>query len=125
MPRPMRRWTVLLGALTMLVVSTVVVLGARAGTSGSNAPHTPPSAVVQSDAPRPIAVGRQEENRHRVADSGEPLDAHLVMLEQMRVNVTPQMVQTMNARPLVPTLGDLAELERHAADIDRMLARNS
>ncbi|HSP27286.1 MAG TPA: hypothetical protein VLN74_01970, partial [Ilumatobacteraceae bacterium] len=91
-----RRWTILLGALTMLVVPTVVVLGVRAGASGSNAPPTAPSAFVRSDAPRPIAVGRQEDDRQRVADAGEPLDAHLVMLEQMRDNVTPQMVQTMN-----------------------------
>jgi hypothetical protein len=30
----------------------------------------------------------------------------------------------MNTNPLVHSPGELAELERHAADLDRMLARN-
>jgi hypothetical protein len=46
------------------------------------------------------------------------------MLEQMRVNVTPQMVQTMSIQPLAPSPVNLAELEQQAADVDRMLARN-
>ena len=45
------------------------------------------------------------------------------MLDQMRVSVTPQMVQIMNADPLVDSPAELQELERYEADIDRMLAR--
>lgn len=82
---------------------------------------TPAAAIVQPGSTEP---GLPNVPPQPSSDSGERLDAHWVMLEQMRVNVTPQMVQTMNTQPPAPAAVDLAQLERYAADIDRMLARD-
>ncbi|MBI5090505.1 MAG: hypothetical protein HZB15_17055 [Actinobacteria bacterium] len=105
--------------MSVLLVPTALVLGLVVGASEPDGPHPSPAPVVQPDERGSTGVTAQP-----AVDQGDALDAHQAMLEQMRVNVTPQMVQTMNANPLVHTPGDLAELEQHAADIDRMLARN-
>lgn len=117
------RWTVAGPMLAMLLVPTVVLLGVVVGASGPDGPHRPPTPVVQPSTPGSTGISTKTGTQPAV-DPADRLDAHQVMLEQMRVNVTPQMVQTMNAEPLAHSPGDLAELERHAADIDRMLARN-
>ena len=117
------RWAVVGGMLTMLLVPTGLVLGLVVGASGPDGPHPSPAPVVQPDERGSTELTSRIAAQPAV-DQDDPRDAHRAMLEQMRVNVTPQMVQTMNANPLVHTPGDLAELEQHAADIDRMLARN-
>lgn len=106
--------------LVMLLVPSVIVIGVAIG-SDSNAP-TPPTAVLQPDAQRSGAAPVQPASPP-VLNPKERPDAHQVMLEQMRVNVTPQMVQTMNANPLTRSPENLAEVERQAADMNRMLAR--
>jgi hypothetical protein len=117
------RWAVAGGMLATLLVPTAVVLGVLVGASEPDAPDAPPTAVLQSDAPSPAATATRSAARPTI-DPADPLDAHQGMLEQMRVTVTPQMIQAMNTNPLVHSPGELAELERHAADLDRMLARN-
>lgn len=113
-------WTVAGLMFAMLLVPAAVVLGVVAGASGPDAPDTPPAPVVQPD----VSGTSAKTVTQPAVEPTDRLDAHQLMLEQMRVTVTPQMVQTMNSETLAHSSGDLAELERHAADIDRMLARN-
>lgn len=115
-------WAVAGGMLATLLVPTAVVLGVLIGASEPDAPDAPPAAVVQPVASGPTTATRSV--AQQATNPADPLDAHQGMLEQMRVAVTPQMIQAMNVNPLVHSPGELAELERHAADIDRMLARN-
>lgn len=114
-------WAVaLLGGVGMLMVPAAIVAGVVLGAGAPDRPHDPPRVVV------PIGDGAGADRAMSRADDGaavDPLAAHQAMLEQMRVNVTPQMLQTMNANPLTHSPGDLAEMERHATDIDRMLGR--
>ena len=115
-------WAVtLLGALGMMIVPGAIVVGVVVGASAPDRPRDSPALVspIDDDAPADPALPSQS-GRATVVD---PLAAHQTMLEQMRVNVTPQMVQRMNADPLTHSSGDLAEAERHAAELDRMLAR--
>jgi hypothetical protein len=113
--------TIAVGVITIVVIPILIVLGILAGASRSNPQPTAPAAVVQSG---PLEPAPPNDQRQPTPDSRGSLDAHWVMLEQMRVNVTPQMVQTMNTQPLAPSTVNLAQLERDAADVDRMLARS-
>lgn len=117
------RWTIAGPMLAMLLVPTAVVIGVIAGASGPDGPDRRPAPVAQRAAPGSTGISTKTASQPTV-DQDDRLDAHQVMLEQMRVSVTPQMIQTMNAEPLVHSPADLAQLERHAAEIDRMLARN-
>ena len=88
-----------------------------------NTPRTRPASTVASgDAPRVESANPGDIDGPAV-DSDLRLAAHQRMLDQMRISVTPQMVQIMNADPLVDSRTELQELERYEADIDRMLAR--
>jgi hypothetical protein len=118
------RWTVTVGMLVMLLVPTAVVAAVLVGASGPDGPDAPPAAVlpVVPSASEPEAVSRA--NQESTVGASRRVDSHQVMLEQMRVNVTPQMIQSMNGELLAHSPAELAELERQAADIDRMLARD-
>ena len=100
-----------------LLVTAAAVLGLVIGARGPDAPDAPPTAVLQPNSPN-------QATRPGSQTATDPLDAHQRMLEQMRVTVTPNMIEVMNADPLAHSPKELTELERHAADIDRMLARN-
>lgn len=123
MARSSNRWLVVIGMLVMILVPTAIVVGVTVGASDPDGPHTPP-AVVQSGQPGSVGATRQRADSEPSIDTDERRDAHQVMLDQMRVNVTPQMVDRMNAEPLTHSPAELAELERQAADIERMLAQN-
>ena len=120
-PRSFTLATIVVGVVTIGAIPLLIVFGVLAGASRSNPPPGAPAAVVQSG---PVEPGQTAVPRQPTLDSRERLDAHWVMLEQMRVNVTPQMVQTMNSQPQAPATVDLAQLERDAAAVDRMLARS-
>lgn len=120
MPRSANRWPLSVAMLAMLLAPIVIVVGVAIG-SDSNAPTTPPT-VLQPDAQRSVAAPTEPASPPIPNPKKRP-DAHQVMLEQMRVNVTPQMVQAMNANPLTGSPENLAEVERQAADMNRMLAR--
>lgn len=117
------RWTVTVGMLVMLLVPTATVFGVLVGASGPDGPDAPPAAVLPAAAPSAPEVTFRG-GQSVTPGAPERLETHQVMLDQMRVNVTPQMIQSMNGEPIAHLPAELAELERHAADIDRMLARN-
>ena len=115
------RWAVAAAMSGMLLAPTALVLGLLVGARGPDASDVRPTPIVGEQttvAPWTNVVAS------RTASTVAALDRHQVMLEQMRVNVTPQMVQAMNVDPLAHSPGDVTEFEQHAADIDRMLARN-
>ncbi len=118
------RWTVTVGMLVMLLVPTSIVFGVLVGASGPDGPDAPPAAVLPAVPERYDSEDEARANQEPTLETSRRLDSHQVMLEQMRVNATPQMIQSMNGAPLAHSPAELAELERHAADIDRMLARN-
>ena len=118
------RWTVTVGMLMMLLVPTSIVFGVLVGASGPDGPDAPSAAVLSAVPERSDQEDGARANQESAFETSRRLDSHQVMLEQMRVNVTPQMIQSMNGAPLAHSPAELAELERHAADIDRMLARN-
>jgi hypothetical protein len=124
MSRSSTRSTFVVGFLLMVLLPALVVAGMLAGTTGARPADTRPTAVIEAELDRTTEIARPNTDGQPPTRSGEPLDAHWVMLEQMRVNVTPQMVQTMNSQPLAPSPVDLEKLEQQAADVDRMLARN-
>ena len=93
------RWAVVGGMLTMLLVPTALVLGLVVGASEPDGPHPSPAPVVQPDERGSTGITTGIAAQPAV-DQDDALAAHQAMLEQMRVNVTPQMVQTMNANPL-------------------------
>jgi hypothetical protein len=103
-----------------LLVTAAAVLGLLIGARGPDAPDAPPTAVLQPNSPNQATRATRPASQ----TATDPLDAHQRMLEQMRVTVTPNMIEVMNADPLAHSPKELTELERHAADIDRMLARN-
>lgn len=118
------RWTVPLILLVILLVPTAAVFGVLVGAGGPDGPDAPPAAVLPAVPAGSDPEDASRANRESTPDTSRRLDSHQVMLEQMRVSVTPQMIQSMNGAPLAHSAAELAELERHAADIDRMLARN-
>lgn len=118
------RWTVTVGMLVMLLVPTSIVFGVLVGASGPDGPDAPTAAELAAVPERSDPEGGAPANQGSALETSRRLDSHQVMLEQMRVNVTPQMIQSMKGAPLAHSPAELAELERHAADIDRMLARN-
>jgi hypothetical protein len=124
MSRSSTRSTLVVGLLLMVLLPALAVAGMLAGTSGARPEDTRPAAVIGAEPDGSAEIALPNIDRQPPTRSGEPLDAHWVMLEQMRVNVTPQMVQTMSIQPLAPSPVNLAELEQQAADVDRMLARN-
>jgi hypothetical protein len=124
MSEPTDRWTVVVGMLVMLLVPTAIVLGALGGTSGPDGSDAPRAAVLTVGQTPTSPEAAPPTNQEPTLDTSRRADSHLVMLEQMRVNVTPQMIQAMYAAPLVQSDAELAELERQATDIDRMLARD-
>jgi hypothetical protein len=109
--------------LVMLLVPMSIVFGVLVGASGPDGPDAS-AAVVFAVPERSDPEDGARANQGSALETSRRLDSHQVMLEQMRVNVTPQMIQSMNGAPLAHSPAELAELERHAADIDRMLARN-
>jgi hypothetical protein len=59
-------------------------------------------------------------------DVGTMVEQHQAMMDQMRVNATPQMLELMNNDPMWQMMRSgeyLRLLEEHEANIDRMLAR--
>ena len=116
-------WPVVLaGMAAMLLVPALILfpLVARGPSNDDPSPLRANKAVVATsvlagDLVTPPTSARAPRTANR-------LDAHQAMLEQMRVNVTPEMIQAMNANPLAHPSYDLAELEQHAADINKMLA---
>lgn len=117
------RWTVTLGMMMMLLVPTSIVGGVLVGASGPDRPDAPPAAGLPAVTTPSDLKAAPRTNQQATLDNSR-LDSHQVMLEQMRVDVTPQMIQSMNGSLLAHSPAELAELERQAADIDRMLARN-
>lgn len=116
-------WPVVLaGMAAMFLVPVLIVFPLVAGGPGADNPTplraTAPvvaTSVAAGDRVTPPTAAHPPRTANR-------LDAHQAMLEQMRVNVTPEMIQAMNANPLAHPSYDLAELEQHAADINKMLA---
>jgi len=118
------RWTVTVGMLVMFLVPTAIVFGVLVGASAPDGPDARPAAVLPALPARSELEEAARANQESSLDTSRRLDSHQVMLEQMRVNVTPQMIQSMNGAPIAHSPAELGELERHAADIDRMVARD-
>jgi hypothetical protein len=123
MPRQSSRRAVASGILVALLASTAIAVAAVGGAGTPDTQRTRPASTIESVDTRQVETANRSTVDQSVVDSDQRLDAHQRMLEQMRVSVTPQMVQIMNADPLVDSPAELQELERYESDIDRMLAR--
>lgn len=105
-----RRWTVI-----GLLVALGAVLTIGVGVAGDRR---------AADVP-PAQVGRLTE-MESTGEMQSVLEQHRVMLEQMRNDASPAMLQRMNADPMWQMLrsADWAQLDaQHRADIDRMLGK--
>ena len=107
-----------LGILVPVLVVVAVLIGARAPDGDHSADHSRMS--------HPTVAAANQPQHTATTDTASMIELHQGMLDQMRVSVSSQMTQLMNDDPMwqmMHSSGYLAELEQHAEDIDRMLAR--
>lgn len=109
--------------LPVLIV-VVVLIGGRGGDGTAAAPITTTTVapVATTEAPARDRLAELEAD----GDARTMVEAHQAMMDQMRVNATPQMLRLMNSDPMWQMMrsGEYVRLlEEHEENIDRMLAR--
>ena len=114
-------WITVGAALTFLILPVLIVvgvfIGARVATTTTNAAPVPTTEALAEDRLATLEAG---------GDARTMVEAHQAMMDQMRVNATPQMLQLMNSDPMWQMMrsGEYVRLlEEHEENIDRMLAR--
>lgn len=118
------------GALFVAVVFPVLIgagvaIGARGSDDGTAVMTTTTSITsptVAGPAPTQDAPATSEPTPRLLT----MVDQHQAMMDQMRVNATPQMLDLMNNDPMWQMMrsGDYVKLlEGHEAEIDQMLGR--
>jgi len=123
-------WLIVGAALGYLLVPVVIVgavlIGARGGEDG--AAPTPSHGTTTTASDREVP-GATDDGLASLESSGQALtmvEQHQAMMDQMRVNATPAMIELMNNDPMWQMMrsGEYVRLlEEHEGNIDRMLAR--
>ena len=120
-----RSLAILIGTLMAVGVVVALVLASaddapHASRAGGNQPtRTSVNAVAPSTTIGSWTKAEQSGTAH------EMLQEHQRMMERMRVDASPQMIQLMDNDPMWQMLrsGDMiAQMEQHENDISRMLA---
>ena len=122
-------WIVLgaMAAFTLVPVLIVVgvLIGASEGDDGTAAPMTTTTTVTPPATTEDLA-GDRLTALEASGDARTMVEQHQGMMDQMRVNATPQMLELMNSDPMWQMMrsGEYVRLlEEHEENIDRMLAR--
>jgi len=112
--------------LLPVVIVGAVLIGARADDDGA-APATRVGSTTTLTGGEPADVA--EDRLASLESTGRALtmvEQHQAMMDQMRVNATPAMLQLMNNDPMWQMMrsGEYVRLlEEHEENIDQMLAR--
>jgi len=125
-------WTVLVAMAAFTLVPVLIVVGVLIGASGGDE-GTIPSMVMKptttTTAPTETTEGLADDRLTALEASGDArtmVEQHQAMMDQMRVNATPQMLRLMNSDPMWQMMrsGEYVRLlEDHEENIDQMLAR--
>lgn len=124
-----RRWIVAGGMVAVLVVPAVIVVGVLIGGSEPDKPHVVATAATPGTATQTSGNALAGDRLAALEASGKiasMVEQHQAMMDRMRANATPQMLQLMNSDPMWQMMrsGEYVRLlQQHEADIDRMLAR--
>lgn len=106
-------WWIGLFGVAFLTLGILIGLGAGGSDSG------------------PSTEGLRKDRLTHLVETGKAqdmLDQHQAMMEQMRVNATPQMLQLMDADPMWKLMrnGEFADMmQEQQEQIDRMLGRGA
>ena len=128
---PERRniWIVLGGLAAFILVPALVVVGVLVGASGGDDGTAAPMTRTTT-APAPAGTDDLADDRltalEASGDARTMVEQHQAMMDQMRANATPQMLQLMNSDPMWQMMrsGEYVRLlAEHEESIDRMLAR--
>lgn len=121
-------WIMVGAVFAFVALPVLIVVGVLIGARGGDDP-TAARMTTTTAAPVPTTeVPAQDRLAALEADGGARtmVEAHQAMMDQMRVNATPQMLQLMNSDPMWQMMRSgeyIRLLEEHEENIDRMLAR--
>lgn len=132
MERERRTAWIVLGAMAAFaLVPVLIVMGVLVGASGGDDDAAAPP--MQTAAPPTVTTEDPEgpaDDRLTVleasGDARTMVEQHQAMMDQMRVNATPHMLEVMNSDPMWKMMrsGEYVQLlEEHEENLDRMLAR--
>lgn len=124
-------WIMVGAVFALVVLPVLVVAGVLIGARWGDDPSAPRMAatVTTTTAPVPTTEAPAEDRLAALEGDGRArtmVEAHQAMMDQMRVNATPQMLELMNRDPMWQMMrsGEYVRLlEEHEENIDQMLAR--
>jgi hypothetical protein len=122
-------WIVLGAMVAFTLVPVLIVVGVLIGAGGGDDGTAAPMAATTRVTPSVTTDDLDGDRLTGLEASGDVrtmVEQHQGMMDQMRVNATPQMLQLMNADPMWQMMrsGEYVRLlEEHEENIDRMLAR--
>ena len=122
-------WIVLGAMVAFTLVPVLIVVGVLIGASGGDDGVSAPMTTTTT-APPPVTTEDLGDDRftsmEASGDARTMVEQHQAMMDQMRVNATPAMLQLMNSDPMWQMMRSgeyIRLLEEHEENIDRMLAR--
>lgn len=122
-------WIMVGAVFAFVALPVLIVVGVLIGAGGGDYPTATPMTTTTTAAPVPTTEAPTEDRLATMEAGGRArtmVEAHQAMMDQMRVNATPQMLQLMNSDPMWQMMrsGEYVRLlEEHEENIDRMLAR--